>query len=177
MKNSPRPLFLHQTLQLALCIAASNIVLASVKPRLVRQTARCEVWFIAPENTFPLLQSPMAASFTPLQHILPFRFFKVATLCTLLAFSQPASPGMPFQPSWRSSHICWALVFPSLCAPTHPKPSQLGWGRVIVEAVWRRTHTRRDHPYTYSASHKRTAVGTKHLKFVLIRPKDKFPPG
>ena len=31
-------------------------------------------------------------------------------LCTLLAFSQPASPGMLFQQSWRSSHICWALV-------------------------------------------------------------------
>jgi hypothetical protein len=26
-----------------------------------------EVWFITPENEFPLLQSPMAASFTPLQ--------------------------------------------------------------------------------------------------------------
>ena len=25
-------------------------------------------------------------------------------------------------------------AFPSLCGPTHPKPSQLGWGRVIVEA-------------------------------------------
>ena len=24
--------------------------------------------------------------------------------------------------------------FPSLCGPTHPKPSQLGWGRLIVEA-------------------------------------------
>jgi hypothetical protein len=24
-------------------------------------------------------------------------------------------------------------AFPSLCGPTHPKPSQLGWGRVIVE--------------------------------------------
>ena len=30
--------------------------------------------------------------------------------CTHLAFSQPASPGMLFQQSWRSSHICWALV-------------------------------------------------------------------
>jgi hypothetical protein len=27
-----------------------------------------------------------------------------------LAFSQPASWGMLFQKSWRSSHICWALV-------------------------------------------------------------------
>ena len=31
-------------------------------------------------------------------------------LCTLLAFSQPASCGMFFQQSWRSSQICWALV-------------------------------------------------------------------
>jgi hypothetical protein len=31
-------------------------------------------------------------------------------LCTLLAFSQPASPGMLFQQSWRNSHICWALA-------------------------------------------------------------------
>ena len=31
-------------------------------------------------------------------------------LCTLLTFSQPASPGIIFQQSWRSSHICWALV-------------------------------------------------------------------
>ena len=30
-------------------------------------------------------------------------------LCTLLAFSQPASPGRLSQQSWRSSHICWAL--------------------------------------------------------------------
>ena len=42
------------------------------------------------------------------------RFFKVATLClddsfAHLAFSQPISPGMLFQPSWRSSHICWTL--------------------------------------------------------------------
>jgi hypothetical protein len=44
---------------------------------------------------------------------------------------------MLFQQSWRSSHICWALLaaFPSLCGPTHPKPSQLGWGRMIVEAM------------------------------------------
>ena len=31
-------------------------------------------------------------------------------LFTLLAFCQPASPGMLLQQSWRSSHICWALV-------------------------------------------------------------------
>ena len=32
-----------------------------------------------------------------------------------------------------------------------------------------------DHPFTYSVSHKDTAVGTKNLKFGLIRPKDRFP--
>ena len=31
-------------------------------------------------------------------------------LCTLSAFSQPASPRILFQQSWRSSHICWAPV-------------------------------------------------------------------
>ena len=31
-------------------------------------------------------------------------------ICTLLAFSQPASPGVLFQQSWSSSHICRALV-------------------------------------------------------------------
>jgi hypothetical protein len=30
-------------------------------------------------------------------------------LCTRLAFAQPASWEMLFQPSWRSSHICWAV--------------------------------------------------------------------
>ena len=29
-----------------------------------------------------------------------------------------------------------------------------------------------DNPFTYFASHKDTAVGTKNLKFGLIRPKD-----
>jgi hypothetical protein len=57
MKNSPRPLFLlHKTLQLTLCIGTGSVLLASDKPR-----------FITPENAFPVLQSPMAASFTPLQ--------------------------------------------------------------------------------------------------------------
>ena len=37
-------------------------------------------------------------------------------------------------------------------------------------------HTCGDHPFTYSASHIDMAVGTKHLKFGLIRPKDRFPP-
>ena len=56
-------------------------------------------------------------------------------LCTHLAFPQPASPGMLFQQSWRSSHICWALVGCFyFTRPTHPKPSQLGLGRVTVKA-------------------------------------------
>ena len=33
-------------------------------------------------------------------------------------------------------------------------------------------HTCGDHPFTYSASHKDTADGTKNLTFGLIRPKD-----
>jgi hypothetical protein len=40
MKNSPRQLFpLHQALQLALWIGAGSVLLASAKPRFVRQTA------------------------------------------------------------------------------------------------------------------------------------------
>ena len=35
----------------------------------------------------------------------------------------------------------------------------------------------RDNPFTYSASHKDTAVGTKHLKFGLIRPKGQISTG
>uniref|UniRef100_A0A8C8GEE2 NF-kappa-B-activating protein C-terminal domain-containing protein n=1 Tax=Oncorhynchus tshawytscha TaxID=74940 RepID=A0A8C8GEE2_ONCTS len=37
-------------------------------------------------------------------------------------------------------------------------------------------HTCADHQFTYSASHKDTTVGTKNLKFGLIRPKDRSPP-
>jgi hypothetical protein len=38
---SPRPLFLlHQTLQLALCIGAGSVLLASAKPRFVRRNTR-----------------------------------------------------------------------------------------------------------------------------------------
>jgi hypothetical protein len=40
MKNSPRPFFLHQTLQLALCIRSGSLLLASAKPRFVCRTAR-----------------------------------------------------------------------------------------------------------------------------------------
>uniref|UniRef100_A0A8C7MTP9 Fatty acid binding protein 1a, liver n=1 Tax=Oncorhynchus kisutch TaxID=8019 RepID=A0A8C7MTP9_ONCKI len=34
------PLFLHQTLQLVLCIGAGSVLFASAKPRFVRWTAR-----------------------------------------------------------------------------------------------------------------------------------------
>ena len=59
-------------------------------------------------------------------------------LCTHFAFSHPASPVMLLQWSWRSSHmpITYWLLFPSICRPTHPKPSQLGWGRWL----WRPGH-------------------------------------
>ena len=54
-------------------------------------------------------------------------------LCTVLAFSQPASPGMLFQHSWRSSHICWALLG-YFSFTLRSNSSHLGWGWVIVEA-------------------------------------------
>jgi hypothetical protein len=40
MKNCPRSLFLHQTLQLALCIRAGSVLLASSQPRFVHRTAK-----------------------------------------------------------------------------------------------------------------------------------------
>ena len=68
MKNSPRPLFfLHQSLQLSLCIGAGSDLLAQPNPDSFIGLPDCEAWFITPENTFPLLQSPMAESFTSLQ--------------------------------------------------------------------------------------------------------------
>ena len=78
-RNSSRPGFLlHQTLQLALCIQADNVLLASAKPRFVHRTA--EAWFVTPENAFPLLQSKMAVSFTPLQPTLEWN--KVVSVAT-----------------------------------------------------------------------------------------------
>ena len=58
MKNTIPLFLLHQTLQLALCIWAGSVLLASTKPnpRLPDGTAG----FITPENVFPLLQSPIA---------------------------------------------------------------------------------------------------------------------
>ena len=38
-------------------------------------------------------------------------------------------------------------------------------------------HTCRDNLFTYSVSHKETAVGTKNLKFGLIRPKGQISTG
>ena len=40
---------------------------------------------------------------------------------------------MMFQQSWRSSHICWALLG-CFSFALRSNSSQLGWGRVIVEA-------------------------------------------
>jgi hypothetical protein len=69
-----------------------------------------------------------------------FRFFKVATLCLMTAlhtlfilstiFMRNAF-SLELVPTY-AEHLLAA--FPSLCSPTHPKPSTLGWGRVIVEA-------------------------------------------
>ena len=60
MKNIPRPLFLlHQTLQLAKCIRAGTVASVGLPEG--------EAWLIKPENAFLLIQSPKAASFTPLQ--------------------------------------------------------------------------------------------------------------
>ena len=83
MKTSPRPSFLiRKTLQLALCIQAGRVLLASAKPRFVSQTARwCLVIHHSWESVFPLLQSPMVASFTPLQPTLGIAHSALRLLC------------------------------------------------------------------------------------------------
>ena len=75
------------------------------------------------------------------QLILHLRFFKVPTLClddsfahawhSLIQLHECFSNSLEGVPTY-AEHLLAAL--PSLCGPTHPKPSQLGWGQVIVEA-------------------------------------------
>ena len=57
---------------------AGNVVLAFAKPRLVRQTAR---W----GSVFPLLQSPMAASYTKLKITLGIEYGDLRLVCSFLA--------------------------------------------------------------------------------------------
>ena len=93
--------------------------------------------------------------------MLYFRFFKVATLClddsfthswhslnqlhleckyTYSTYVSFKTVGQTFLMKLveRKPRVCKAVrllaAFPSLCGPTPPKPSQLGWGGVIVEA-------------------------------------------
>ena len=66
MKKSPRPLFnLHQTWQLAICIRAGSILLASAKPKFIRRTARS--WSMIHYSRERFSTAPMGASVTPLQ--------------------------------------------------------------------------------------------------------------
>ena len=77
--------------------------------------------------------------------------------CTLLAFSQSASWGSHLK--WFSSSLEGVLcsaehlvaALPSLCVPTHPKPSQLGLGWVILEAS--PSDTALHHSPSWSDSH------------------------
>ena len=66
MKNSHRPLFLlHQTLQLALCIGAGRVLLASTKPRVV-----CGItswWSVIHHSRERVSTAPTAVSFILLQ--------------------------------------------------------------------------------------------------------------
>ena len=75
------------------------------------------------------------------KYILYLRIFKVATLCLDSFIHSRHSlnqlhlecffyhfEGVPKY----AEHLLAAI--PSLCGPTHPKPSQLGWVRVMVEA-------------------------------------------
>ena len=79
-------------------------------------------------NTYGIMQWP--------KKCYNFRFLKVSTLCLDDSFAH----------SWHSLnqlHLeCFSkslkgvptFAFPALCGPIHPKPSQLGWSQVIVEA-------------------------------------------
>ena len=139
------------------------------------------------------------------KYIWYFIFFNVATLCLDNSFAH----------SWRSlnqlhlerffnslegvptcaEHLLAA--FPSLYGPTHPKPSQLGWGQVIMEArssdaalhhspSWSNSpfvlHSSRWEPQMQRSSIHLLCVSQRHggwnqnLKVGLIRPKDRFPP-
>jgi hypothetical protein len=67
MKNSPRPLSpFHQTLHLALCIGAGSILLASTKNQSSPSDCQMVKRDSSLQKMFPLLQSPMTVSFTPL---------------------------------------------------------------------------------------------------------------
>jgi hypothetical protein len=82
MKNSTSPLFfLHQTLQSALCIRLVTFSWHPPNPYLSVCLLDTVAWFITPENVFPLLQSPMAARFTPLQPTLGISHGDLKLVC------------------------------------------------------------------------------------------------
>jgi hypothetical protein len=70
------------------------------------------------------------------------RFYKVATFCLDESFAHSLHSLKQLHEEYFSNSLegvpTYAehllAAFPSLCGPTHPKPSQLGWGRGIVEA-------------------------------------------
>ena len=82
MNNSPRPLFLlHQTLQLALCIRACSIFLASAKPRYVHRTAR---WWSVVQHSRARISTapePMAENFRPPQPTLDIVHGDLSLVC------------------------------------------------------------------------------------------------
>ena len=66
----------------------------------------------------------------------------------------------------HSLEVCWVIVLLKNTPHQHTSFSMLHGGN----------HTCGGHPFTYSVSHKDTAVRTKNLTFGLIRPKDRFSP-
>ena len=76
------------------------------------------------------------------KYILYLTFFKVATLCLDDSFAHSWYSLNQLHEECFSNSLEGVLTcaehllaaFPSLHGPTHPKPSQLGWGWVIVEA-------------------------------------------
>ena len=68
------------------------------------------------------------------KYILHLRFFKVSTLCLDDSFAHSWHSLNQLHLECLSNSLEGVPTYPSLCGPTHPKPSQLGWCWVIVVA-------------------------------------------
>jgi hypothetical protein len=130
MKNSPRQ-FVIPPPNISWHYALWQVVYSwhTPNPDLSVGLPAGEAWFITQENAFPLLQSPMAASFTPLHHAQCKALADLRLVCGCSAMETPfmklptnsyyadvASRG-----SWELGSECcnWGqIIFYSLCAST-----------------------------------------------------------
>ena len=78
-EKQPRPLSFHpQTLQLALCIGAGSVLLASTKPRFVCRTAR---WQSVIHHSRERVSTAPESNFTPLQPTLGIEHGDLRLVC------------------------------------------------------------------------------------------------